>query len=206
MPAYITLAECKALSPSPTSSPSASRDTQWQDVIDSVMARIDSRTGQYLASGYTGTAEVDVSELNITKQGYTYLYIPRMESLTKLEYAALPTDDWREIDTGMYKTGLQFPHKWSGIDTIYAEGIMYGTFRLTGNVGWGIADDDTVPADLKLEATKQCRYDYSRLAIGGTSGSTINSGDMAVEMDGWSWLLSMNAVIRRLIDPRRLIA
>ena len=120
---------------------------------------------------------------------------------------------WEELDVSSWEAGLVYSQSWSGFDTIYLSRYFgYGSeFRVSGKIGWGHgtedADDpfvgDAVPAKLRLEVAKQCRYEKSRLSAGAPSGVGIMSGDMATSMDDWDLLKSVRQTLRQYTDGRR---
>ena len=207
MPAYISVSDVSGLSPSAASQGSG-RDSQIQEVIDSLLLRIDSRTGQYFASGYEGN--YDVKKYDWSMDGRT-LAVPRMSSVARVERHT--GDSWETISEDNYETTLVYPHKWSGIDTIlFNADYSYQRVRVNGKVGFGNGDDqanpfvgDEAPADIVLETKKQARYDLSRLPLGGVSGGAIQSGELVVEMDGWLYLMSANITYQKYIDRRTLL-
>ena len=200
MPAYITADEVRGLGrPQGDTDPDSLMDL----VIGSNLRKIDRFAGQFWASG--GTTTYDVKGIEIKDDG-SRLTIPRFSTIDTIETKTYVGGRWETIESDDWEGYLFYPERWTGIDTVDLAYCVQGRVRITGNLGWGTPDFDTDPVieDVKLEALKQCRYDHSRLAIGG-GGNTIHGGDIAVNIDHFDFVMSLRQLLRGLKDTRRMI-
>ena len=204
MPAYLNSAYVTSVV-STTEEP----EDMYDAVIPAVLEDVDARTGQFFSSGYDGSYEL--SSFDVSRD-MSVLYPPRMFSVDRVE-CRYRGGAWEELDASSWEAGLVRSQSWSGFDTIYLGRYFgYGSeFRVSGKIGWGHGTEDendpfmgdAVPAKLKLEVAKQCRYETSRLSAGAPSGMDLMSGDMSTRMDSWDLLMSVRQTLRRYTDGRR---
>ena len=200
MPAYITADEVRGLG-------RTTGDTDPDDilglVIGSNLRKIDRFAGQFWSSGRTTT--YDVRGIEIKDEG-SRLTLPRFSTIDTIETKTYVGGAWETIEADDWEGYLFYPERWTGIDTVDLAYCVQGRVRVTGNLGWGTPDFDTdpVPEDLKLEALKQCRYDETRLGLGG-GGNMIQGGDLAVGIDHFDFVMSLRQLLRGLKDTRRMI-
>lgn len=203
MPAYIAVNDVKSLIASADPG-DTSQDTLIGELIDDVMERVDNATGQYFASGYSGSYILN-NYFEVKNGGYT-LYVPRMESLDAIEYRYSIAGGWETVDDALYEGRTVYPNRWSGVDTIDLDVPVYGQVRVKGFIGWGNPNltDDPVPARLLTEARKQVNYTKNRLAVSGPGGESVMMGSLQGEAVDWDFTRTMRALIRNLTDTRRL--